>query len=148
MPLLGNVVISKKFLRTRKIMVMHSNERGECCPRTLVDRKRKRYDNAVDVVVRLHDPTDPSTERTAPPSSAHVQLDDVPRTPIQPSVEGEFRQHDGVVTMMMFYRRRASPKHRYDMTEVEYGGGGHRTRLRNDHEDQLVCSRVPPCPRI
>ena len=40
--LLGNVVISKKFLRTRKIMVMHSNERGECCPRTLVDGKRKR----------------------------------------------------------------------------------------------------------
>ena len=34
----------------------------------------------VDVVVRLHDPTDPSTERTTPPSSAHVQLDDVPRT--------------------------------------------------------------------
>ena len=61
---------------------MHSKERGECCPRTLVDRKRKRYDNAVDVVVRLHDPTDPSTERTVPPSSAHVQLDDVPRTPI------------------------------------------------------------------
>ena len=29
-PLLGNVVISKKFLHTRKIMVMHSNERGEC----------------------------------------------------------------------------------------------------------------------
>ena len=26
MPLLGNVVISKNFLRTRKIMVMHSNE--------------------------------------------------------------------------------------------------------------------------
>ena len=58
MPLLGNVVISKNFLRTRKIMVMHSNERGECCPRTLVDRQRKRYHNAVDVVVRLHDPTD------------------------------------------------------------------------------------------
>ena len=53
--MLGNVVISKKFLRTRKIMVMHSNERGECRPRTLVDRKQKRYDNAVDVVVRLHD---------------------------------------------------------------------------------------------
>ena len=132
MPLLGNVVISKKFLRTRKIMVMYSNERGECCLRTLVDRQRKRYDNAVDVVVRLHDPTDPSTERTAPPSSAHVQLDDVPRTPIQPSVEGEFRQHDGVVTILMFYRRRASPKLRDDMTEVEYGGGAHRTRLRND----------------
>ena len=133
MPLLGNVVISqKKILRTRKIMVMHSNERGECSPRTLVDHKRRRYDNAVDVVVRLHDPTDPSTERTAPPSSAHVQLDDDPRAPIQQSFGDEFRQHDGVVTMMMFYRRRALPKLRDDMTEVEYGGGGHRTRLRND----------------
>ena len=36
-------------------MVMHSNKRGECSPRTFIDRKRKRYDNAVDVVVRLHD---------------------------------------------------------------------------------------------
>ena len=117
-------------------MVMHSNERGECCPRTLIDRKRKHYDNAVDVVVCLHDPTDPSTERTTPPSSAHVQLDDDPWTPIQQSVGDEFRQHDGVVTMMMMlYRRRASPKLCDDMTEVEYGGGGHRTRLRNDHED-------------
>ena len=52
---MGNVVISKKFLRTHKIMVMHSNERGECCLRTLVDHKQKRYDNAVDVVVRLPD---------------------------------------------------------------------------------------------
>ena len=77
MPLLGNVVISKKFLRTRKIMVMHSNKRVESCLRTLVDRSRKCCINAVDVVVRLHNPTDPSTERTAPPSSAHVQLDDV-----------------------------------------------------------------------
>ena len=76
--MLGNVVISKKFLRTRKIMVMHSNERGECRPRTLIDRKRKSYENAVDVVVRLHDPTDPSTESTATSRSAHVQLDDVP----------------------------------------------------------------------
>ena len=82
-------------------MVMHSNEREECCPRTLIDRKRKRYDNVVDVVVRLHDPTDPSTESTTPPRSAHVQLDDVPRTPIQQSFTGEFRQHDGVMTMMM-----------------------------------------------
>ena len=118
------------------------------CPRTLVDRKRKCSDNAVDVVVRLHDLTDPSTECTTPPSSAHVQLDDDPRAPIQQSFGDEFRQHDGVVTMMMFYGRRALPKLRDDMTEVEYGGGGHRTRLRNDHEDQLVCPRVPPCPRI
>ena len=39
--------------------------------------KAEAFSNVVDVVVRLHDPTDPSTERTAPPSSAHVQLDDV-----------------------------------------------------------------------
>ena len=50
------------------------------CPRTLVDQKRKRYVNVVDVVERLHDRTDLSTERTAPPCSAHVQFDDVPRT--------------------------------------------------------------------
>ena len=100
-------------------MVMHSNERGECCPRTLVDQKQKRYDNAVDVVERLHDPNDPCTERTAPPSSAHGQLDDDPRTPIQQGVGDEFRQHDGVVTMMMFYRCRASPKHRYSIIEVD-----------------------------
>ena len=80
--------------------------------------KAEAFSNAVDVVERLRDPTYPSTERTAPPRSAHVQLDDVPRTPIQPSVEGEFRQHDGVVTMMMFYRRRASPKLRYNIIEV------------------------------
>ena len=63
--------------------------------------KAEALSNAVDVVVRLHDPTDPSTECTTPPSSAHVQLDDVPRTPIQPSFEEVFRQHDGVVTVMM-----------------------------------------------
>ena len=80
---------------------MHINERGECCLRTLVDRKRKSYDNAVDVVVRLHDPTDPGTEGTTPPRSAHVQLGDVPRTLDPAEAEGEFRQHDGVVTVMM-----------------------------------------------
>ena len=68
----------KSYDHARSIWEMHSNKRGKCCPRTLVDRKRKRYDNAVDVVVRLHDPTDPSTEGTAPPRSAHVQLGDVP----------------------------------------------------------------------
>ena len=59
---------------------MHINETGRVCPCTLVDRKRKHYVNAVDVVECLHDPTDPSTERTTPLCSAHVQLDDVPRT--------------------------------------------------------------------
>ena len=101
MPLLGNAVILKNFLRTRKIMVMHSNEREEYRPCTLVDHKRKRYENVVYVVERLHDPTDPSTECTAPPSSAHVQLDDVPRTLIQQRFTGEFHQHDGVLTVMM-----------------------------------------------
>ena len=42
--------------------------------------KAEAFINTVDVVERLHDPTDPSTERTAPPSFAHVQLDDVPGT--------------------------------------------------------------------
>ena len=41
--------------------------------------KAEASSDAVDVVERLRDPTDPSTERTAPPRSAHVQLDDVPR---------------------------------------------------------------------
>ena len=101
----------------------------------------------VDVVVRLHDPTDPTTERTAPPSSAHVQLDDDLRPPIQPSSGDEFRQHDGVVTMMlMLYWRRASPKLRYGMTEVDYGGGEHRTRLKIN--DQLVSQGGPPHPYI
>ena len=129
MPLLGNVVISKKFLRTRKMMVMHSKERGECCLPTLVDCKRKSYDNAVDVVVRLHDPTDQAPKLRHLRVRAHVQLDNDPRTPIQQSVGEEFRQHDGVVTILMYYCRRASPKHRYNIIE-DYGGRGHRTRLR------------------
>ena len=45
--------------------------------------------NMVDVVERLHDPTNPSTESTAPPCSAHIQLDDVP--PALDPVEGRGR---------------------------------------------------------
>ena len=63
--------------------------------------KAEAFSNAVDVVERLHDPTDPSTERTAPPCSAHVQHDDVPRALDPVEDEGEFRQHDGVATVMM-----------------------------------------------
>ena len=79
---------------------MHSNERGDvstypCRP------KAEEFSNAVDVVERLRDPTDPSTERMAPPRSAHVQLSDVPRTLDPAEAEGEFRQHDGVVTVLM-----------------------------------------------
>ena len=77
MPLLGNVVISKKFLRTRKIMVMHSNERGEYDLRTLVDRQQKRL---VDVVIRLHGLTDQAPKLRHLRVLAHVQLDDDPRT--------------------------------------------------------------------
>ena len=63
--------------------------------------KAEASSNAVDVVERLRDPTDPSTECMAPPRSAHVQLDDVPRTLDPVEDEGEFRQHDGVATVMM-----------------------------------------------
>ena len=63
--------------------------------------KAEAFSNAVDVVERLHDPTDPSTERTAPPRFAHVQLGDVPHTLDPAEAEGEFRQHDGVVTVLM-----------------------------------------------
>ena len=59
--------------------------------------KAEAFSNAVDVVERLHDP---STERTAPPCSAHIQLDDVPRTLDPVEAEGEFRQHDDVITLM------------------------------------------------
>ena len=38
MEVLGNVVMPKNFLRTRRIMVMHSNEREEYDLHTLVDR--------------------------------------------------------------------------------------------------------------
>ena len=63
--------------------------------------KAEAFSIVVDVVERLCDPTDPSTKRTAPPRSAHVQLDDVPRTLDPVEVEGEFRQHDGMATVMM-----------------------------------------------
>ena len=110
--------------------MMHSNERGECCPHTLVDRKRKRYDNAVDVVVRLHD------RPILVPKVRHLRdlhtFGSVTshELMIQQNAGEEFHQHDGVVTILMFYRRRASPKHRYNIIE-DYGGGGHRTRLRD-----------------
>ena len=101
MPLLGNAVISKKFLRTHKIMVMHSNERGECCLRILIDHKRKHYDNAVDVVIRLHD------RLILVPNVRHLHdlhtFGSVTshELTMQQSVEGELRQHDGVMMGMM-----------------------------------------------
>ena len=80
--------------------------------------------DAVDVVELLRDPTDQApnvrhlrVQHTFSLMTSHELL-------IQPSFEGEFCQHDSVVTMMMFYRRRASPKHRDGMTEVCFCGGG------------------------
>ena len=40
--------------------------------------KEEAFSNAVDVVKRLHGPSDPSAARTAPPCSSHVEHDDVP----------------------------------------------------------------------
>ena len=86
----------------------------------LVDRQRKRL---VDVVVRLHGLTDQAPKLRHLRVLAHVQLGDDPRTPIQQSVGEEFRQHDGVVTILMYYSSRASPKLRYSIIE-DYGGWG------------------------
>ena len=63
--------------------------------------KVEAFSNAVDVVEHLHDPTDPSTERTAPPCLAHVHHNDVPRALDPVEDEGEFHHHDGVATVMM-----------------------------------------------
>ena len=71
------------------------------CPRTDVDQKAEAFSNAVAVVERLHDPTDPSTERMAPSCSAHVQHDNVHRSLDPVEDEGEFRQHDGVATVLV-----------------------------------------------
>ena len=75
--------------------------RGECVHVTLVDRKRKHLFYAVDVVQRLLNPTDQA------PNVRHLRvlhtlsLMTSFELLIQQSVEGEFRQHDGVVTVMV-----------------------------------------------
>ena len=111
---MGNVVISKKILRTHKIMVMHSNERGECCLRTLVDRSQKHYINAVDVVVPLH--VRPIQVLKARHLRVLHTFGSVTSSPSRSSKRGEvvdeFLQHDGVVTVLVKNNlRRASPKH-------------------------------------
>ena len=62
--------------------------------------KAEAFSNVVDVVERLHNPTDPSTERTAPPCSAHVQHNDVLRALDPIEDEEEFRQQDNMVRVM------------------------------------------------
>ena len=71
------------------------------CPRTLIDRKRKRLLNAVDVVECLLDSTDQAPNvrhlRVLHTFSSMTSLELL----IQQRVEGEFRQHDGVVTVLV-----------------------------------------------
>ena len=78
--------------------------------------KAEAFSNAVDVFERLRDPTNPSIERTTPPRSANVQLDDVPGALDPVEDEGKFRQHDGVATVMMKLPAQgfASALRRYD----------------------------------
>ena len=74
---------------------------GESVSMYLRRPKAEAFTNAIDIVERLRDPTVPSTERTAPPRSAHVQLDDVPRSVDLVEDKGEFRQHDGVAMVLV-----------------------------------------------
>ena len=73
----------------------------ECFPRTLVDRKWKRYGNVVDVVIRLHN------RPILVPNIRHLRdlhmFSSVMshELTIQQSVEGELRQHEGVITVIM-----------------------------------------------
>ena len=100
MPLLGNVVFRKNTITQdlSRRSIATSGESVSTYPRR---PKAEAFSNAVDVVERLRDPTNPSTECTTLPRSAHVQLDDVPRALDPVEAEGEFRQHDGVATVMM-----------------------------------------------
>ena len=80
-----------------------------------------------------------------PPSSAHVQLDDVPRTPIQPSFEGEVeedsiqQQHNGVVVM----EERGNPARR---EEGDGAGAGRPTRLGFDPvgREKIFFNKISP----
>ena len=63
--------------------------------------KAEAFSNAVDVVEHLHDPTDPSTKRRPPPCSAHFSMMTALEFLIQYKYEGEYRQHDGVATVLV-----------------------------------------------
>ena len=72
MPLLGNVVFQKNptiMYDLPRTSIETSGESVSTYPRR---PKAKAFSNTVDVVERLHDATDPSIERTAPPCSAHI----------------------------------------------------------------------------
>src|SRR5215216_6058636 len=105
MPLLGIVAWkTKKFYAHVMIYPWRCiATRGRVCLRTLVDRKRKHFDNAVDVVELLLTSTDqvPNVRhlRVLHTFSLVMSLAFL----IQQDVEvvDEFCQHDGVVTVMV-----------------------------------------------
>ena len=99
--MLGNVVFQKKHTITQDLSRRSIATSGESVSTYPRRPKAEAISNAVDVVERLRDPTDPSTERTAPPRSAHIQLDEVPGALDPVEDEGEFCQHDDVATVMM-----------------------------------------------
>ena len=93
---LGNVVFQKFPTITQDLSRRSIATSGETV--STYPRRPKALSNAVDVVERLRDPTNPSTEHTAPPRSAHVRLNDVSQALDPVEAEGEFRQHNGKVT--------------------------------------------------
>ena len=101
MPLLGNAVFQTFPTITQDLSRRSIATSGESVSTYPRRPKVEAFSNTVDVVERLRDPTDPSTEHTAPPHLAHVQLDDIPLSIDPVEDEGEFCQHDAVATMMM-----------------------------------------------
>ena len=101
MPLLRNAVFQNFPTITQDLYRRCIATSGESVSTYPHRPKAEAFSNAVDVVERLHDTTDPNTKRTAPPCSAHVQHDDVPRALDPIEDEGEFRQHDGMAMVMM-----------------------------------------------
>ena len=98
----GERSISRKFLRSRKIYLGGAyQQEGKSVltyPRRL---KVEAFDNAVDVVELLLVPTDQA------PIIRHLRVMHMFSSMtflellIQQNVEGEFRQHDGMVTVMI-----------------------------------------------
>ena len=101
MIMLGNIVIQKIPTIMQDLTRRCRSTRGESVSTYPRRPKVEAFSNAVDVVERLRDPTDPSTECTTPPCSANIQLNDVPRALDPVEDEGEFCQHGGVLMAMM-----------------------------------------------
>ena len=104
MPLLGNVACNfkKNPTLTQDLSRRCIATRGESVSTYPRRSKAEEFSNVVDIVERLHDPTDqvPNAQHLRD-LHTYVQLGDVPRTLDPAEAEREFRQHDGVVTVMM-----------------------------------------------